>query len=562
LSDLKLSAEQILASVEAGISAVPFPVCIYDQDDRLLLCSAQFRESVGAIFEGRTGHVYEHDLKYEDIVRTQVSERYAVDMNIEGSWMRRSRTLSPEGSLVAMAMPIDELVQRTRALVDAKQEMEHQALHDPLTDLPNRRALNAYLQRVLDSDLLSEDVVVFHVDLDKFKLVNDTLGHDAGDCVLLEASRILRAEVRSTDFVARVGGDEFVMVFTSLKDRDAIAGMAQRIVDKMREPIYYDDQCCQIGASIGVVVREEFATAERLVMDADIALYEAKSAGRGRYAFFQSSARVKHSVFKKRIFEVREAIMLNAFEPFFQPQICARSGDIVGFEALARWQDREVGTRPPSDFLEALDEANLCAELDEMILKKTLRRMADWNEEGVDIPKVSVNLSPASLARGDLSDHLKWLCDAAGIEPDRLVFEILEDVVLDTQGGAIAENVGRLKKAGFAVALDDFGTGSTSISSLRYLQPDRIKIAREFVKDIDQDDELQIITSALIALVQNLGMEVLCEGVETFEELALLRGLGSDCFQGFLFAKPMCSDEVPIWISDYQEEQQPILKSA
>jgi len=461
-----------------------------------------------------------------------------------------------------MAMPIDELVQRTRALVDAKQEMEHQALHDPLTDLPNRRALNAYLQRVLDSDLLSEDVVVFHVDLDKFKLVNDTLGHDAGDCVLLEASRILRAEVRSTDFVARVGGDEFVMVFTSLKDRDAIAGMAQRIVDKMREPIYYDDQCCQIGASIGVVVREEFATAERLVMDADIALYEAKSAGRGRYAFFQSSARVKHSVFKKRIFEVREAIMLNAFEPFFQPQICARSGDIVGFEALARWQDREVGTRPPSDFLEALDEANLCAELDEMILKKTLRRMADWNEEGVDIPKVSVNLSPASLARGDLSDHLKWLCDAAGIEPDRLVFEILEDVVLDTQGGAIAENVGRLKKAGFAVALDDFGTGSTSISSLRYLQPDRIKIAREFVKDIDQDDELQIITSALIALVQNLGMEVLCEGVETFEELALLRGLGSDCFQGFLFAKPMCSDEVPIWISDYQEEQQPILKSA
>ncbi len=579
-----LSSEHILTSVEAAISAVPFPICIYDQDDRLVLCSDQFRRSVGAVFEGLNGHIYEHDLRYEDIVRSQVSERYAegqveariasemkrhrvagtvsVDMNIEGSWMRRSRTLAPEGSLLAMAVPIDELVQRTRALVDAKLEMEHQALHDPLTDLPNRRALNTYLERVFENDDLCEDLVVFHVDLDKFKLVNDTLGHDAGDRVLLEASRILRREVRSTDFVARVGGDEFVMVFTSLKDRDAIAGMAQRIVDKMREPIYYDDQCCQIGASIGIVVRNDFATVERLIMDADIALYEAKANGRNRYAFFHASSRVKHSVFKRRIFEVREAIMLNAFEPFFQPQICSRSGEIVGFEALARWQDREKGTRPPSEFLEALGEANLCADLDEMIIKKTLRRMADWDEEGVDVPTVSVNLCSASMARNDLTDHLKWMCDGAGIAPERLTLEILEDVVLDNQNGTVVQNVERLKGAGFTIALDDFGTGNASISSLRHLQPHRIKISREFVKDIHLDEELRIITSALVGLVKNLGMEVLCEGVETSDERSLLETLGADCFQGFLFAKPMSSEHVPMWLVDYKEEQEPLLKSA
>ena len=584
MSKSERSAEEILATVEAAISALPYPFCIFDNDEKAILASNSFDEAFEGLIHDKELPLYEQGISFTEVTRSRLSQNLPADqvearlgaelkrlreegdttkdVILNGKWVRRIKAGPPNGPTTTLAVPIEELVQRTRALVQAKQEMEHQAFHDPLTDLPNRRALNAYLERVLREELTTDDVVVFHVDLDKFKLVNDTLGHDAGDCVLLEASKILCSEVRSTDFVARVGGDEFVMVFTSISGRDAISSVAQRIVEKMREPIYYDDHCCQIGASIGIAFREEFSTPERIIMDADIALYEAKLAGRGRYSYFCSGQRAKHTAFKRRIIEVREAIMLNAFEPFFQPQICVETGEIAGFEALARWRDREVGIRAPFEFLDAIEEANLLFELDEMIIRKSLRRLADWDADGIEVPMVSVNLSSALLANQGLTDHLKWLCDEAGISPERLGLEVLENVVVDDQNGQIVQTVRKLKSAGFMISLDDFGTGNASISSLRHLSPERIKIAREFVNDIHLDKELQTITSALIALAQNLGMQVLCEGVEKVEEQEFLKRLGCDHFQGFLFAKPMESDDVPIWLADYYEDILPILKRA
>lgn len=584
MSKSVLSPEEILASVEAAIAALPYPFCIFDENEEALMASDTFGKAFEGLEVDPERPLFEQGITFTEVTRARLSMSMpsdqvearldaevrrlresgntTKDMILNGEWVRRIKADSPEGHTTTLAVPIEELVQRTRSLVQAKQEMEHQAFHDPLTDLPNRRALNAYLEQVLDSDLATDDVVVFQVDLDKFKLINDTLGHDAGDCVLLEAAKILRAEVRSTDFVARVGGDEFIMVFTSLSDRDAISRVAQRIVDRMKEPTYYDDQCCQIGASIGIAVREEFTTAERIIMDADIALYEAKLAGRGRYSFFYAGHRAKHTAFKKRVFEVREAIMLNAFEPFFQPQVCAKTGDIIGFEALARWRHRELGVRPTSEFLEAIEEANLLVELDEMIIKKALRRLSEWDEAELGVPMVSVNLSTSILAKPNLTDQLKWMCEEASIKPERLGLEVLESVVVDDQNGIIAQNVRGLKAAGFVISLDDFGTGNASISSLRHLAPHRIKVAREFVKDIHQDGELKTITSALISLSQNLGMKVLCEGVEESAERRVLEQLGADYLQGYLIAKPMQSDDVPIWMTDYFEEMHPQLKSA
>ena len=578
------SAQQVLSAIEDAIGAVPFPICIYDQDDTLLACSDAFRDAAGAIFEGVGPHAYEHSLKYEDIVRCRLSKQFpedevparlmaemkrhrvqdemSVDMLMDGQWMRRSRIASKDGNLIAIALPIDEIVERTAALSRAKREMEHQAYHDPLTDLPNRRALNEYLSRVFDSDMMLDDVAVFHVDLDKFKLINDTMGHDAGDSVLLEAAKILRSEVRATDFVARVGGDEFVLVFTSLIDRENIANVAQRIVDKMSQPIYYDDQPCQIGASIGIAMREAFTTPERIIMDADIALYEAKLAGRGRYSFYHAGHRAKHVAFKRRVLEVREAIQLNAFEPFFQPQICSNTGEIIGFEALARWRDREKGIRPPSEFLGAIDEANLLFELDEMIIRKALRRLSDWDADGVSVPMVSANLSTGILMKENLTDHLKWMCDAAEIAPERLGLEVLENVVVDDQNGVISQNVRQLKAAGFLISLDDFGTGNASISSLRSLAPHRIKLAQEFVTGIHCDEGLQTIATAIIGLAQSLGMQILCEGVEGEQDRKVLEAMGCDYFQGFLFAKPMEDIAVPIWIDDYYEDTGYTLKRA
>lgn len=571
-----VSEKDILSSVSNAIAALPYPFCIFDENEQALLASETFEIAFRDVLNDPDRPLYEQGLTFTDVTKARLSKKLPEeqvqsrleaelrklrtegtstrDMMVDGEWVRRIKVGTQGGPTTTLAVPIEELVQRTRSLARAKEEMEHQALHDALTDLPNRRALNAYLEQVLKSDV-NDVVVVFHVDLDKFKLVNDTLGHDAGDCVLLEASKILRSEVRSADFVARVGGDEFVMVFNSLPDRDAIEAVATRIVEKMREPIYYDDNCCQIGASIGIAVREEFTTPERIVMDADIALYEAKKAGRGRYSFFYVGHRAKHTAFKKRVFEVREAIMLNAFEPFFQPQICAKTGNVIGFEALARWRDREHGIRLPSEFMAALEEANLLFELDDMILKKSLRRIADWDAEEVDVKMVSINLSAGMLSREDLVDHLKWRCDEAEIAPERIGLEVLENVVVDGKLGVIAKNIQGLKAVGFQVSLDDFGTGNASISSLRHLAPNRIKIAREFISNIDTDEDIATITSALAALAGKLGMSVLCEGVETQAELEFLQKLECDAYQGFLFAKPMESDVVPIWLSDFADER-------
>ncbi len=584
MTESNSSAMQILASVDAAIAALPYPFCIFDKNETAILASDEFKRAFSELLPDDERPLYELNVTIEDITRAklestlpsdQVDSKLALelrkfretgastkDIMLSGKWARRIKAVSPEGHKVTLAVPIEELVQRARDLVEAKQEMEHQALHDPLTDLPNRRALNAYLEQVIGKNDVAGEIVVFHVDLDKFKLVNDTLGHDAGDCVLLEASKILRSEVRATDFVARVGGDEFVMVFTSLNDREGVSRVAQRIVERMREPIYYDDQCCQIGASVGIAVCEEFTTPERIIMDADIALYEAKLAGRGRFSFFNSVHRAQHTAFKKRVFEVREAIMMNAFEPFFQPQVCAKTGAMIGFEAVARWQDLETGIRQPSEFIAAVEEANLMVELDEMIIKKAIRRLQDWDADGVKVPKISVNIGSGLLGKPDLAEELRWICEEANIAPERLGLELLENVVGQDQTGTITTNVAHLKSVGFQIALDDFGTGNASISSLRRLAPHQINIAREFITNIQDDAETRTITAAIISLAQQLGMKFLAKGVETLAERNVLEELGADYCQGFLFAKPMESDFVPIWIEDYHEDILPELKLA
>lgn len=570
----ELSAEYVLEAIETALSNLPIPICIYDKDDRPLVCSDAYRQTFFPQLDSTLKHLYAQNIKYGDLLWAKLSAEEAApevkrrferemarhrieggftkDMMINGKWSRRTKSISKDGHLVSLAVPIDEMVQKTEALADAKKDMEHQAYHDPLTDLPNRRALNNYLSKLLkEGGGKAENTAVLHVDLDKFKLVNDSLGHDAGDCVLLAASRILTSELRSTDFVSRIGGDEFVLVCRNVKDRDGIGRLAQRIIDRMAEPIYYGEDACQIGASIGIALCEEFTTPERIVMDADIALYDAKRAGRGQFAFFYPSRRDKFAAFQRKIVQVREAVALNAFEPFFQPQICANTGALTGFEALARLRDRENGIKHPAEFMEALVEANLLNELDTMMIDKSLRRLAEWDEMGLDIPTISLNLSSSILARPKMAHHLKWACDSAGISPKRISLEILETVFLDDLNGEIAQNLKDLKHEGFTISLDDFGTGHAAISSLRSLSPDLIKIDREFVSHIDEDKDLQMITGALIALAQKLGIKVFCEGVETVEEEAMLRSLGCEFLQGYLFSKPMEASRVPIWVEEY-----------
>ena len=573
----KLSSDYCLNQIRRAISAIPMPFAVYDENDRLILASDMSMDMMSDLLEGKDPDLAVTHISFEDAVRAFYFKKFPADVankflgkelerqanrwsgirdiNNDGVWIRRTRSVADTGQTVSITISIDELIKKTTALSEAKQQLEHLAFHDPLTGLPNRRGLSEHLQQLSSiPEAETYNVAVLHVDLDKFKLVNDTLGHDAGDAVLSKAASILRGEVRDKDIVARVGGDEFVVVCHHVRDEDGIAACAQRIVDRMADPIEYGEEYCQIGASIGIAITSAHNISEHVLMDADIALYEAKKKGRGRYEFFFPSFRDRYSTMQRRINQVRDAVKLNAFEPYYQPQISLKSGEIVGMEALARWNDREYGIRLPEYFLPAIEEARLSEALDDMMMRKILRNIRVWKDDGLDIPQVSLNLSEARLRQDNLVDILQWSLDDEGLTHDCIGLEVLEKVVAGTGSEDVIKNINRLSHAGFKITLDDFGTGNAPIAGLRNIALDTIKIDPSFSCGLEQDPELQTITSAMISLIKNLKMVPICEGVETKAQLEVLESFGVDIVQGYVFAKPMAADFVPIWMQAYADD--------
>lgn len=573
-----ISAEKALDQVTRAIGALDMPFGIYDETGRLLVCSRKTEDLIRDRLLDEGSSLLNTPVHYSDVAQAfyqstmppdEVEERlqaalenfedkstYFFNVETDGKWNRRVLTRAETGQTLAFVMPIDELIKETRALHEAKEELEHLAFHDPLTGLLNRRGLSEHLAKLAKTpEKDAKNVAVLHVDLDKFKLVNDTLGHDAGDTVLSEAAKVLQREVRNSDLVTRVGGDEFVIVCHDVTNEGPIANVAARIVENMAHPIKYGEELCQIGASIGISITSAHNISEHVLMDADIALYEAKKKGRGRYEFFLPVFRDRYSLIQRRMNQVREAIVLNAFEPFFQPQICARTGNLVGMEVLARWRDREAGVRLPEAFLPAIEEARLMDPLDDMILRKTLSTLRSWRAEGIEFPHMTVNLSKSRLMDPNLVSQIKWAIDEHDLSVDMIGVEVLESVVVGADGHTIIKNINKLSDAGFKVALDDFGTGNASITSLRDMHLDTVKIDQSFVENIDKDAELRTITGAMIGLIKNLGMRAVCECVEHSSEADILRELGADAFQGYVFGKPMEAGFVPIWLDAYEDDR-------
>ena len=557
---------------------VPHAIAVYGADDRLLFCSDEYQRQFDPVIPADPVGQASDPLTYEQIIRGTFSAKlppekvearvrveleshrttngFQRDVLSDNGWRRRFRYTTGNDHVVSLAFSIDELVRKTLALDVAKKEMEHQAFHDPLTDLPNRRGLNAHMRSILTEwGSARRSLAVLHVDLDKFKSVNDTLGHHAGDKILSEAAEILRKSVRGTDIVARVGGDEFVLVCEGFETQEDIANLAQRIVDKMKEPIPYSDEFCQIGASIGIATCEPGEPANDLVLDADIALYEAKERGRSCYAFFSPNYRERYSNLQAQIFAVRDAVELNAFEPYFQPMVRAADGAVTGFEALPRWLHIEKGILGPDKFMSAVHEAHLIEELDAMILRKSLRAIGQWQEEhGLIAPRVSVNMSSCGLADTESVDRIMDAISAAGVSPSQVGLEVLENEMVGEELDIVVQNVRRLSEAGIHIALDDFGTGRASIAGLRHLSVDRIKIDRSFVANIHGDTELRTITGAIVSLVRTLGIEALADGVECEAERSMLLALGTEQFQGPLISQPMDARTVPLWLAKYNQD--------
>jgi len=447
---------------------------------------------------------------------------------------------------------------RNHELESAKERIEFIALHDSLTGLPNRRYLDQMLaEHVVRFEEGIETAGLLHIDLDRFKQINDTLGHAAGDAMLSHTARILRETARTGDFVARVGGDEFVVlcrrpIGSEEEGTPYLIEFADRVIELVHQPVHYDGHECRIGVSIGIASNTDAAAdPKQLLVHADIALYRAKNRGRNRYHMFNEALRLEIISNKTTADQILTGIEQGQFLAHYQPQFDAETLEIVGVEALARWNHPTKGLLPPNAFMKISEEINVVDQIDRIILEQCLSDLARWDRQGLIIPKASVNVSARRLNDDELVESLRRL----PIEAGRISFELVESIIFDEQDETIAWNVDLIKELGIDIEIDDFGTGYASIVSLMKLKPSQLKIDRQLVLPIVQSIAQRHLVQSIIDIGKSLGIKVLAEGVETMEHARILKTLGCDCLQGYAFAKPMSAEDLTLFSRDRRRRQ-------
>lgn len=416
----------------------------------------------------------------------------------------------------------------------------HLAYHDVLTGLPNRALFEDRLDRVLQTARDQDSLAVLMLDLDRFKHVNDTLGHQAGDCVVREFGQRLSALLRSSDAVARLGGDEFAVVLTGIPDRETVEAVCLRILEAVRQPFEISGRQAFVGVSIGVALAPE-AGMERidLMRKADIALYQAKAEGRDSYRIFTTAMDETVKVRSTVEEELRAALAGgNDLRLFYQPQVNVSGCAIVGLEALVRWYHPTRGVIAPDQFISIAEEAGLISSLGEWVLRQACLASRRWPDLSI-----AVNLSPVQFRAEDLAERLIAIVRETGADPCKIEFEITESLLMD-DSPFFRDHLRRLRQEGFKIALDDFGTGYSSLSYLRRFEVDKIKIDRSFVQHIGQQGEAAAIVTAIITLCRAMGLTVTAEGVETEDQKNFLSQTGCSEMQGYLFSRALPEEEI------------------
>ncbi len=423
-------------------------------------------------------------------------------------------------------------------------QLAHMALHDPLTGLPNRALFLDRLGVALDrSRRASASVAVLFLDVDNFKQVNDSLGHAAGDRLLSGLADRMQAMLRPMDTVARFGGDEFTFLIEDLASEREVVLIAERITQATSVPIRLEDGETSITVSIGIaMVGDASLLPESVIREADAAMYRAKELGRSRYELFDEASR--HRAMERLELEtaLRHAVERSELRVHYQPKV-SLNGDVMvtGFEALVRWEHPQRGLIAPGEFIPLAEETGMVLAIGEYVLSEALRQVSRWRASKPDVT-VSVNLSPRQLEDASLSSMLAGAMRASGVDPAALCLEITESAVTLHPEVAMRA-LERLKMIGVRIAIDDYGTGSSSLTSLKQLPVDTLKIHESFVSDLDGDAEEASLVGAVVELGHALGLDVVAEGVETDTQLAELRSLGCDGAQGFLFGRPVPDDE-------------------
>lgn len=448
---------------------------------------------------------------------------------------------------------IRKLLLVTRDVTERKkweQQIYHLAYHDTLTDLPNRRLFMSKLAETIRTLGKQDKLAIFFIDLDRFKYVNDKMGHDAGDYILLEAAQRIKQTLRSTDLIARLGGDEFAVMLPDVNDGEMVQSIAERIQQKLKQPIHVPGgEQFNISCSIGIsIYPENGKNADDLLKRADTALYTVKENGKNGFALFRDEMEKKSL---ERIMlenELRRAVKEEQFYLEYQPKLDLSNKEIAGMEALVRWRHPEIGVIPPNKFIPIAEETGLIIPLGEWVLREACRQNKKWQELGYPPLPVSVNVSVRQFEEGDLLGTIEQVLEETRLDPGWLEIEVTETVFADLDDAAGILQI--IRDYGVKVSVDDFGTGYNSFSYIKQLPIDTVKIDSSFVRDLENSEESKAIIEAILLLAKTLEINVVAEGVESKNHLSFLAKEGCDQGQGYLFSKPVSSDIFERYLKD------------
>lgn len=436
----------------------------------------------------------------------------------------------------------------------AEEQLLHDAFHDGLTGLANRALFMDHLRMTIErcKSRHSNHYAVLFLDYDRFKVVNDSLGHAEGDELLKQIARRLELYTRTGDLVARLGGDEFVILLTEMLEPEDVIQVAERIHEDLKAPFDLNGRELFISASIGIALSiDGFRTAEDMLRDADIAMYRAKTTGRARHQVFTEAMRIQATTRLQLETELRRALEQNEFEVHYQPIFNLETQAIKGFEALVRWRHPERGFVPPEEFIPAAEESGLILPLGRWILRESCRQLRIWQGSMPQAESfvISVNLSAKQFLQADLADQVVEALESSGLPSRCLKLEITESYLIENSDKAV-KVMNRLREIGVELSLDDFGTGYSSLSYLHRLPVNSLKIDRSFVSQMAESEEHSEIVRTIVRLAQNLKMDVIAEGIETAEQLDQLNQLNCGFGQGYLFAKPMDAETAEAFIGE------------
>jgi len=431
-----------------------------------------------------------------------------------------------------------------RELARRQQALEHLAHHDPLTRLPNRLLFTARLNHALKHAHRNHCMLaVLFLDLDRFKTINDSLGHVTGDHLLMEAGKRLRQCLRDDDTIARIGGDEFTLLLEGIQDPANAGAIADKILQAFGGPFIVGEHELYVTISIGIsIYPRDGEDNEVLLRNADAAMYRAKDQDRNTYAFYSRDLTSQTLELVMLGNALRRALKRDELRLYYQPQVDLEDGKLLGAEALVRWQHPDMGLIPPDRFIPLAEDIGMIVEIGTWVLDSACRQAREWLDQGLVFGCMSVNLSGKQIRRGDLLKIVDQALTAAGLAPEHLDLEVLETFLMVEEDSTI-ELLENLRNRGVSISIDDFGTGYSSLRYLKRLPIDRLKIDRTFTRDIPEDCDDMIITQAIIALGRSLHLEVLAEGVETEAQRQFLLAEGCRQAQGYLFSHPLPAEE-------------------